>query len=176
MKEEEDTMTKIGLFWGSDTGNTETVAGLIAESIGNDNVDLIDVSAASKADMEKYRYLILGTPTWYDGELQSDWASFLPNMDEIDFSKKTVALFGLGDQFGYSEYFLNGMGELYDKLIERSAKVVGQWPTDGYEFDESTAVRDGMFVGLALDQDNQQDKTEERIKKWVEQVKPEFGL
>ena len=67
------------------------------------------------------------------------------------------------------------MGILFEKFSANGAKIVGAVSTDGYEFDESIAVKDGKFVGLALDADNQSDLTESRIKAWVEQIKPEFA-
>ncbi len=163
-------MKKIGLFWGSDTGNTETVAGMIAESIGEELVDVYDISQCSPEDILQYDYLIFGIPTWGNGELQSDWEDFFPNLSEMDFSGKTVALFGLGDQFTYSSYFLDAMGMLHDEIVPQGVKIVGHWPTEGYEFEESKAIVDGNFVGLAIDQDNQDDLTPERVQLWVEQL------
>ena len=55
-------------------------------------------------------------------------------------------------------------------------KTIGAWPTDGYNFSESRGVRDGKFIGLALDEDNQGDLTESRIKTWSGQVKQAFGI
>ncbi|PWK24355.1 flavodoxin [Maribacter polysiphoniae] len=165
---------KIGLFYGSDTGNTEEVANKIAKIIGEEYVDVHSIGKVSNADLEMYDHLIFGTSTWYDGELQSEWEDFLPNLDEIDFSGKTVALFGLGDQLTYGEYFIDGVGIIYDKIIERGAKVVGHWPIDDYDFEESVAEREGNFVGLALDDDNEYQKTDGRIKKWADQLSTAF--
>lgn len=53
---------------------------------------------------------------------------------------------------------------------------MGYWPTDGYDFNDSKAVRNGKFVGLAIDEDNQADLTESRVENWSTQVKSEFGL
>jgi flavodoxin I len=169
-------MSKIGLYYGSETGNTENAAKLIAAELGTDLVDVHNVGNAAKEDMEQYEHLIMGIPTWYDGEVTGDWDTFFPALDEIDFNGKTIALFGLGDQIGYSEYFLDAMGILYDKLIERGATIVGRWPSNEYDFDESKAVRDDQFVGLALDEDNESGLTGKRIKEWVAQIKTEFGL
>ncbi len=166
----------IGLFYGSDTGNTEEVAHKMANIIGEDMVDVYSIGKATIPDLEKYDLLILGTSTWYDGDLQSEWEDFLPNLDEIDFSGKTVALFGLGDQFTYAEYFVDGIGIIYDKIIEKGANVVGHWPIDDYDFEESVAERDGEFVGLAIDEDNEYEKTDDRIKEWLGQIGPDFGF
>ena len=167
---------KIGLFFGSDTGNTEDVAEQIAKKIGEDNIEVMSIGDASPGDFEDFDKLILGLSTWYDGELQSEWEDFFEELDNIDFTGKTVAIFGLGDQLTYGEYFVDAIGLLYDKVIERGATVVGEWPTDGYDYDESVAERDGKFVGLPLDEDNESDLTEERIDKWLNQISGDLGF
>ncbi|MEN9223057.1 MAG: flavodoxin FldA [Thermostichus sp. BF3_bins_97] len=169
-------MAKVGLFFGTQTGNTETAAELIQKELGEENVDLIDISEASIEDFDKYNYLIIGCPTWNIGELQSDWDGFFPNLDEMDFSGKTVAYFGVGDQFGYPDNFQDAMGILAEKVAERGGKNVGSWPIDGYEFNESRGVVHGQFVGLALDEDNQSEMTEKRVKEWTAKLKPLFNL
>ena len=42
--------------------------------------------------MAQYDFLIIGQPTWYDGELQGDWEEFIPEFEAIDFSGKQLAL------------------------------------------------------------------------------------
>ena len=98
------------------------------------------------------------------------------NPEEPDFSGKKVAYFGCGDQVGYADNFLDAIGILEEKITERGGKTVGYWSTEGYEFDESKAVRNGKFVGLALDDTNQSDLTEQRLRKWVSLLKSEFGI
>lgn len=120
--------------------------------------------------------MIIASPTWNIGELQSDWEGYFPELDNIDFSGKKVAYFGTGDQVGYSDNFMDALGILEEKISEQGATTVGYWSTDGYDFNESKALRNSKFVGLALDEDNQSDMTEERVKKWVAQVKNEFGI
>ena len=175
-KERSVKMEKIGLFYGSDTGNTERVAELISEKIGSDKIDVIDLAKASTIEMNNYSKLIFGAPTWYDGELQSDWEMHFNNLNQINFKGKTVALFGLGDQIGYSEYFLDALGTIYDKIIELGAKVVGEWPCVGYDFVHSKASRNGHFVGLGIDEDNESEMTDDRIDDWLELIKPYFGI
>lgn len=109
--------------------------------------------------------------------IQDDWETFYDNeLDSIDFSGKKVAYFGEGDQDGYADSFQDAMGMLEEKIAELGGETAGYWSTEGYSFSESKAVRDGKFVGLALDEDNQSELTEERIKRWVAQLKQEFGL
>ncbi len=57
----------------------------------------------------------------------------------------------------------------------KGCQLVGKVSTDGYEYDESRAEVDGQFVGLPLDEENQSNLTDERIKHWVEQLKNEFN-
>ncbi|AFY46785.1 flavodoxin, long chain [Nostoc sp. PCC 7524] len=170
-------MAKIGLFFGTQTGNTQTESETIQQEFGEKNtVELHDISQVEPSDFNEYSYIIIGCPTWNIGELQSDWEGFYDELDNIDFSGKKVAYFGAGDQVGYPDTFQDAMGILEEKIAELGGETVGYWPTDNYEFTESKSLRDGKFVGLALDEDNQSDLTEERIKTWVAQLKQEFGL
>lgn len=167
---------KIGLFYGTQTGNTQSAAEMIQAALGKDNVDIIDIANAGADDFENYQYLIIGCPTWNIGELQADWDGFYPELDNIDFSGKKVAYFGCGDQVGYADNFMDAVGILEEKISERGGQTVGYWPTDGYDFNESKALRDEGFVGLALDEDNQPELTKERIQKWTQILKTEFDL
>ncbi|MFP4319302.1 MAG: flavodoxin FldA [Phormidium sp.] len=170
-------MSKIGLFFGTQTGNTESAAEMIQSALGGDSVvTLHDVAEADLDDFSEYDCLIIGCPTWNIGELQSDWEGLYDELDALDFSGKKVAYFGVGDQIGYAENFQDAMGMLEDKISQLGGVTVGHWPTDGYEFEESKALRDGKFVGLALDEDNQPDLTEERVQAWTSQLKGAFGL
>ena len=167
---------KIGLFYGTQTGNTQSAAEMIQAVLGKDNVDLIDISGARADDFERYQFLIIGCPTWNVGELQADWDGFYSELDNIDFSGKKVAYFGCGDQVGYSDNFMDAVGILEEKISERGGQTVGYWSTEGYDFNESKALRDEGFVGLALDEDNQPELTKDRIQKWCAILKSEFGL
>lgn len=171
-------MSKIGLFYGSDEGNTEGIAHRIVARLGEERVDLHDIADVTQLEIEGYEQLIFGIPTWDFGQIQSDWEDFWEDVGEIDFSGKTVALFGLGDQFGYGDYFLDAMGMLHDVIVANGATIVGHWPTAGYEFEASKAQVPGqsIFVGLAIDEDQQEELTCARLNDWCEQIAEEFGL
>ncbi|MES2675620.1 MAG: flavodoxin [Pseudomonadota bacterium] len=171
-------MVKIGLFFGSDEGNTERVAYRIQKRLGDDVVDVRDIADATQLEFAEYHRIILGIPTWDFGQIQSDWEEFWDDIAAVDFSGKTVAFFGLGDQFGYGDYFLDAMGMLHDVVIQSGADIVGHWPTEGYEFDASKAEIHGekKFVGLALDEDQQENLTAGRLNLWCAQIHREFGL
>jgi flavodoxin I len=171
-------MAKIGLFYGTTTGKTESAAEAIQSAFGGDDiVALQEISDVSDSDFADYDCLIIGCPTWDVGELQSDWDGFYQEeLEKIDFSGKKVAYFGTGDQIGYTDNFQDAMGILEEKISSLGGKTVGYWSTDGYEHEGSKAEKNGKFVGLALDEDNQSELTDERISEWVGQLKTEFGL
>jgi len=169
---------KVGLFFGSTTGNTEDIANKIADELKNQDldVDVQDVSEIEPNQLLEYDKLVLASSTWHDGQLQDDWSCIYDDLEAVDFSGKEVGLVGLGDQEGYSDTFLNSIGFLAKTVIEKGGKVVGRWSAEGYDFDESDSLdENGDFFGLALDQENQDDLTDERIAKWVTQIKSEFS-
>jgi len=168
-------MQKIGLFYASSTGNTEDVAKVIKEKMSGFDIDLKDLSDCDDDAMSKYDLLIFGISTWGEGDLQDDWEDYMTNLNESNLIDKTVAMFGLGDQEDHSDNFLDAMGIIYDKVVESGATVVGAWPIEGYDFEESVALRDGKFVGLALDEDNQDELSYERILQWIQQITPYFS-
>ncbi|MCG8535594.1 MAG: flavodoxin domain-containing protein, partial [Pseudomonadales bacterium] len=91
------------LIFGTDTGNTEEVGDKIAAELAPFGcpVEMINVNEASADVLEAYDFLILGIPTWDFGGIQEDWENFENELAEADLSNAVVALYGLGDQFGY---------------------------------------------------------------------------
>lgn len=169
-------MAKIGIFYGGSLkGSTYKTAKTISDHFGESKVSLHNVNEATREDLENYNYLILGTSAWGIGEMHQDWERFIDVLAEANLDEKKVALFGLGDQIEYPESFVDGMGTVFCRLPKKE-NVVGFWSTKGYSFYYSTAEMDGQFVGLAIDEDSQPELTEERITKWVDQLKKEFQL
>ena len=146
---------RIKLIYGSDTGNTELVTEDISKLL--DNIEVTTVADLTSEDWDHDKF-ILGIPTWYDGELQSDWEDYFEEFKKIDFTNKTVAIFGLGDQLGYEEWFCDGIGILAEVIMENGGKVIGYTEKDdSYDLDETpkSLVDDNTFYGLCLDEDNQ---------------------
>jgi len=171
-------MAKIGLFYGSSTGNTETAAyQLKGEFDGIDGWDaeIINIGEGTKEKMSAFQYLIFGIPTWNTGELQDDWDVFFPQLREIDFKGKKVAVFGMGDQNGYGFNFLDAIGMLADEVLLQGGELVGLWPANKYEFEDSKAAIEDHFLGLGLDQEGQSELTTPRVKEWAKQVVDEFS-
>ena len=175
-------MAKIGLFFGSDEGNTERVAGMIQARLGVEHVDIYDIADVTQVEFTEYEQIILGIPTWDFGQIQSDWEDFWEDVQAIDFTGKTIALFGLGDQFGYGDYFLDAMGMLHEVIVTNGATIVGHWSTEGYDYDASKAdfvnpdTDTRWFVGLAIDEDQQEELTESRVDQWCGMLKQAFTI
>jgi flavodoxin I len=167
-------MARIGIFYGSTTGNTEKIATLLQREFGEANADLYNVDIVEKEDVEKYDYLVFGVSTWGVSDLQDDFEDFLEILDEVDFTGKKVALFGLGDQSTYTDSFVDAMGILYDGLKKMGVNLVGAIPTTGYSFTGSMAVVKGKLVGLAIDEEFESDLTPGRVKEWVKILRKEF--
>ncbi|MGQ9427536.1 flavodoxin FldB [Gilvimarinus sp. F26214L] len=170
---------RIGLFYGSSTCYTEIAAEKIRDYLAEKNaqVELHDVGQEPVAGMADYPLLILGIPTWDYGELQEDWESVWTELSELDLRHKKVALYGCGDQIGYPEWFQDALGYLHDQVLEQGATLCGYWPSAGYEFSSSMALSDdgSYFVGLALDEENEFELSDERIQRWCDQVLDEFS-
>lgn len=168
-------MKKTGVFYGSTTGTTESVARTIAEKLGIPSSDVYDVSKMTADVAGSYEALILGTSTWGDGELQDDWYDGIKVLKGMDLSGKTVALFGCGDSESYSDTFCDGMGILFEDLKDSGCRFIGAVPDADYTYSSSIAATDGNFVGLAIDDINESDKTDERVTAWTEKLKTELA-
>ena len=176
-------MGKIGIFFGTETGTTRLIAKKLYKLIGQDVADKpLNVNRISAQDMLEYDVLILGTPSYGEGDipglsagcLERNWEEFLSEFGSPDLTGKKIAMFGLGAQERYSERFASSLIALYKVFEELGAEMIGQWPVEGYTFEYSASIMDGMFVGLVIDQRTQGMKTEERLKQWVELIKPQL--
>jgi|TARA_B110000238_G_C16091667_1_gene424121 flavodoxin II len=173
---------RIGLFYGSSTCYTEMAGEKIRNHIngifGSDVVTMHNIASDPISLMADYNYLILGIPTWDYGELQEDWETHWGEIDSLDLNHAKAAIYGLGDQIGYPEWFQDALGYLWAKVVNQGASIVGAWPNHGYTFEQSKALTEDekFFVGLPLDDENQLDLTEDFISQWCDQIVMEFGL
>ena len=169
---------KAKIIYGSDTGNTDYVIETYFLNELNqyfDSVEQTDVYQIEADTWDSEDLFIIGIPTWYDGELQIDWDDYVDEFELQDFTGKTFAIFGLGDQIGYDEYFVDGIGILAKVIIENGGTIIGHWPTEGYTYSESKALVDEKhFYGLAIDEDNEDELTFERVKNWSKQIQEEY--
>lgn len=166
-------MDKIGLIYSFNTRKTTQAAEKIAKEIGN-SIEKVNAETLTEEQFLSFQNMILGVPTWFDGELPNYWDEFVPALEDLDLKGKKIAIFGNGDQKGYPENFVDGIGIMAKLLESRGAQIVGFSSLDGYEFEASQAIRDNQFMGLALDFESQSSQVPSKIKKWVEQLKKEF--
>ena len=166
-------MENIGIFYWSNTGKTAAIAEEIEFNLRKDNYEVINVADGIKK-MPEFKNLILLTPTYGVGEVQEDWANVMSQFEKIDFTGKKVAIAGLGNQFAFGESFVGGMRVLYDVVVKNGGEIIGFTSNEGYHYEESEAVIDNKFVGLAIDENNQDDETPERVMNWIAELKNKF--
>jgi len=174
-------MSKIAIFYGPVGGAVNRVADKIKDAIGAEKVEMVAVKNASAADLEKFDKIIfgistVGKDTWDSDYSANDWGKFLPEIPKVDYSDKTIAIFGLGDHVTYSHDFVDHIGLLGKELMAHGAVLVGPVDIESYEFEESDAVVDGKFIGLPLDEDFEPELTDERVANWIELIRADFDF
>lgn len=170
----------IGIIFGTDTGNTEDMAQKMSEelqSLGCTTPELINVVDVSPEWFEHLDFIIMGIPTWDFGGIQEDWENYEDVIQLLPLANKVVALYGMGDQLGYGDYFVDALGWLHERIVPTGARIIGRWSTEGYDFEASLACNEDKteFCGLAIDDDQQFDLTDERIQQWIAQLQSEYG-
>jgi len=168
-------MKKTAVIYSFNTVKTAKIAEKIKEAFEPETVDMVNAEEINPEKFLTYDNLILGVPTWFDGELPNYWDEFVPDLEDLDLKNKKVAVFGLGDQKNYGENFIDGVGLMAEIIEACGGTVVGYTSVDGYTFESSRAQRGNQFSGLAIDYENQSTKNKERISSWVEKLKKEFN-
>ena len=149
---------RTGIFYGSTTGMTESLAAKIAARTGVAQTDVRNVADASADEAEGYDLLLLGSSTWGCGELQDDWYDFLDALKRKALSGKRVALFGCGDSASYPDSFCDALAEIRDGLEAT------------YDGCASRICRDGKVIGLAVDDGASEAVNDARMEKWIAAV------
>jgi flavodoxin I len=173
-------MKKIIIVYWPKGGNVESVAARIREKTGETDSLLLDAASAQLKNLKSFDLLILGASTagaatWEDASGSNPWNRFFDLLDKTCIREKAVAFFHLGDQVLYPHNFVDGLELFRNEMEKRGAKIIGQWPVEGYEFAASRGAKKGVFFGLALDEDNAHNLTNARIQKWVAALMHELG-
>jgi flavodoxin I len=166
-------MSKTGIFYSFNTKNTSRIAEKIRNGLGK-GIEIVNMEDITEEQFLSFDYYILGVPTWFDGELPNYWDEFVPALEDMDLKGKTFALFGLGDQKGYPENFGDAIGILSAILEKQGGTIVGETSVEGFTFEKSRALKNGKFIGLMIDEDNQSKLTDQRINDWVKELKKVF--
>lgn len=168
-------MNKIAIIYSFNTKKTGKIATQVQEAFRDDSIEMVNAEEITEELFLSFDRVIMGVATWFDGELPNYWDEFVPALEDMDLSGKKFALFGLGDQKGYPENFLDGVGIMAEILESAGATLVGFTSTEGYEFESSRAQRQETFTGLAIDYENQGSMNDQRVADWVDQLKNEFA-
>jgi len=168
-------MSKIAIIYSFNTKKTGKIATQIQEGFNDPDIEMVNAEDITEEKFLSFDRIIMGVPTWFDGELPNYWDEFVPALEDMDLKDKKIALFGLGDQKGYPENFLDGVGIMAEILETRGASLLGFTSVKGYEFESSKAKRNEQFTGLAIDYENQGSMNKQRIAAWIEQLKKEFA-
>ena len=104
----------IGIFYGSSTGNTESLANEVAIKLGVAASDIHNVAGASADAAKTYDVLLLGSSTWGVGDLQDDWYAFVEALKKEDLTGKRVGLFGCGNSGSFPDSFCDALGILHE--------------------------------------------------------------
>ncbi|MGQ8335365.1 flavodoxin [Sunxiuqinia sp. A32] len=164
-------MSKTAIIYSFNSNKTAKAGEKIKEAIGKSlDVEVVNAEDITEDKFLSYNQLILGVPTWFDGELPNYWDEFVPALEDLNLKGKTVAIYGLADQVGYPENFADGVGIMARLLRDRGATIVGSTKNEKYEFESSHALENGNFMGLVLDQENQARLSKKRIDDWVTEI------
>jgi len=168
-------MNKTAIIYSFNTKKTGKIAAQIQGAFNDPAIEMLNAEEITEDLFLSFDQIIMGVPTWFDGELPNYWDEFVPALEEMDLKNKKIALFGLGDQKGYAENFLDGVGIMAEILEAQGAVLVGFTSTEGYEFESSRALRKDQFAGLAIDYENQGSMNKQRVAAWTEELKKEFA-
>jgi len=168
-------MNKTAIIYSYNTKKTGKIVTLIQEGFNDPAIEMVNAEEISEDLFLSFDQIIMGVPTWFDGELPNYWDEFVPALEEMDLKGKKIALFGLGDQKGYSENFLDGVGIMGEILERQGATLLGFTSAEGYEFESSRALRNNQFLGLAIDYENQGSMNKQRVAAWIEELRKEFA-
>ncbi len=172
-------MSKLAIFFGPENGAVHRVAKSLASKMESQSPELIHVNDASVEDLARFDSIIfgistIGRDTWDQKFGNVDWAKFMPTVSSFDFTGKKVAIFGLGDHITYAYHFVNSMGILAKTVIKNGATLVGKVNPEGYTFQDSEALEGGLFLGLPIDEDFEDELTDSRLDGWVAQLSKEL--
>ena len=164
-------MKKIGVIYGSTTGTCENIAHKVAKQLNIEPSNIIDVADVTIEQLNSYDVLLLGSSTWGLGELQDDWYDGINKLKAVNLNGKHIGFFGCGDSYSYADTFCDAIGLIYNEIADSGCNIVGKFPIRGYSYDNSVAEIDGELIGVAIDDVNEDNMTDERIVAWLELVK-----
>ncbi|MCI2424449.1 flavodoxin [Candidatus Acetothermia bacterium] len=140
------------VVFGSTTGNTERLAGSVAEGLkeGAVKVTVKNVTQTKVEELGAYDCIILGSSTWGLGELQDDFVPFYEKLANVTLNGKKAAVFGTGDENTFPDNFCEAVDILAERLVKCGAVMI----TDKLK------VQTDMGAGV-------DEQAEEGVKAWA---------
>lgn len=174
-------MKKILVIYAPQGGYTENIATQISKKIPNALCTLVPGNEVTENLINEFSIIIigvatLGNDTWNSGIQDPDSANLHKIICNCDFSGKKIALFGLGNAIMYPSHFIDDVGIFAEYLEQNKAIIVGYTSTEEFTFKDSKALRGDKFCGLAIDFDNEPEKTTPKIETWISQLRKEFEI
>jgi len=168
-------MEKILIIYGPRGGYTEIVAASIKDKMNDFDCTSLAGSMVTATIFNEFTTIIfgiatLGNESWSSGRHDIDINNISSILKSYDFKNKKVALFGLGNSVLYPAHFCDDLGVVEEIVAKAGAKVIGYTSSKNYTYKESKAERGDKFCGLALDQDTEHEKTDERINNWIDKI------
>lgn len=119
-------MARIVLIYGTTSGNTEDLSESVADGLKSGGAEVIvkNVTDANVNELKDYDAIVLGCPTYGNGELQDDFIDFNSSLSSISLEGKKAAVFGPGDRESYPDTFCQAVEILEDTLKKCGAKIV----------------------------------------------------
>lgn len=116
-------MSKVYILWGSQSGNAQNLAHVIAEALNDEfQIEIHDMGELDPEEIQNFQKLVIVTSTYGDGEAPdnaSEWMSFIKFGDDLDLSHLHYAVIGLGDT--YYPHFCQAGKDFDEYLSKRGA-------------------------------------------------------
>lgn len=163
---------KILIIYAPQGGYTEKIAFEISKKLSDYSCSLISGIDLTTEKLNNYTNIIIGIATlgndaWSSKNQDPDSSNIQKIISQYDFSDKIIALFGLGNSILYPSHFVDDMGIFEEQLLKQNAKIIGYTNSKNYTFKDSKALRGDLLCGLAIDNDTEPEKTNDKISQWV---------
>lgn len=117
-------MEKVLIIYGSKQGKTELMASVISSVLEERKISVCckNVFEAKPEELLDYKFILLGSSTWSDGDLQSDFIDFERGMDDLDLKGHFGAAFGSGSS--RFRFFCEAVRILESKLRSLGSRIM----------------------------------------------------
>ncbi|MDD3107349.1 MAG: flavodoxin domain-containing protein, partial [Bacilli bacterium] len=142
-------MKRVNILSWPKGGETEITANKILDTFNNMQSDIkayeLDFLNLSEDKLRSCDLLIVGGSTikddnWLIANNTTKWGQFFNFLRLTDLSGLKAAVFSIGDQELFPDNFVDGMSVIRNALAIKGARVIGYWPTESYDFNDSRSI------------------------------------